>query len=712
MPKLSVVIPCYQSTQLSQCLGALDKELFQEIVIVDSSPEPILAGFKDTGKESHASVRYIRSATRLLPGAARNLGAKLSTQDFLLFVDADVALSKAAQTYVGDWIHSETNAAPSTVMVGVYATDDSEGGSLNRLNNKIIEKRLTQYNQRNAIRYGLASHMLVSKKTFDAIGGFNESAPVLEDIGFCILAQALGYTVAFESRFAAHHKKFFNAGSLIVDYFKRAFSVTFYSADHPFLFKKKKNQIPAAWILCWAIQWSAGMASLLAPWGPIYQSIAIVLVMFSPCVLLKQFYSTLSSEERAYWIALWPWMGMALVAGTLSGKLAVLFKSLLQNMKGALHAISVLKKLAWQNGLPVSLIHFLTARCNLRCKHCFYKETLNAPTTGELSKKKLTSVFQQTGALAWYSVGGGEPFLRTDIAEVLTDVSYWCKPWILSIPSNGWYTQKTVTSVRRLLEACPNQTLLLNFSVDGDETTHDQVRGKGSWARLQETQQTCRALARLYKNLRLGVITVVNRENYREFPHLIDKIATHFAPEQISVNLERFPQDREYRHAPQLLQAYKGSLQRVSELFGSGSMGLHHWTRIPMQWREWLQKKIILAVAEENEFSTPCKAGTLLYVIWEDGRVAPCEMLDVNIGNSGEGTLNDIYRSPAAAQLRKKITSEKCKCTYECAATMTALSSPKYWLRSWMELETKFGWPALRVFSPKGQAALLNKDAL
>ncbi len=704
MLKISAVIPCYQSKQLRQCLDAIEKGLFHEVIVVDSSPNPILG----SGKESDVSFRYIHSKTRLLPGAARNLGAKLATSDFLLFVDADVVLSKSTQAYVRDRMHSETTIAQSKVVVGIYATNDTEGGALNRLNNKIIEERLTQYNRRNAIRYGLASHMLVDKKTFDAIGGFNESAPVLEDIGFCILAQALGHEVAFENRFVAHHKKFFNISSLLVDYFRRAFSVTKYSADHPLLFERKKNLIPISWILCWTMQWLTAIASLLLPLDLALQSLVLVLVLFLPCALLARFSRNLSFKERAYWITLWPWMGMALVAGTVSGKLAVLFKNLQQKVKSTIHSVSVLKKLAWQNGLPVSLIHFLTARCNLRCKHCFYKETLNAPSTGELPRENLTSVFQQTGALAWYSVGGGEPFLRTDISDVLTDVSHWCRPWILSIPSNGWYTQKTVTAVRRVLEACPDQTLLLNFSVDGDESTHDQVRGKGSWAKLKETHQKCISLARLYRNLRLGVITVVNRENYREFPTLIDKIFSQFNPEQISVNLERFPQDREFRHTPQLLQAYRASLQKVSDLFGSGRMGLDHWTRIPMQWREMLQKKIILAVAEKNEFSTPCKAGTLLYVIWENGRVAPCEMLDVNMGNSNEAPLHSIYRSQTAAKTRKQITEQKCKCTYECAATMTALSSPSYWLRTWLQSQTKLGSPTLPIVPPKGQATLLN----
>ena len=97
--------------------------------------------------------------------------------------------------------------------------------------------------------------------------------------------------------------------------------------------------------------------------------------------------------------------------------------------------------------------------------------------------------------------------------------------------------------------------------------------------------------------------------------------------------------------------------------------------------KEVLQKELIYRVAKFDEFVTPCTAGTYSYTIWEDGRVAPCEILSDTIGNligeDAEQTFQQMVESSKAKTLRKRIKDEKCKCTYECA----------------MSTNTFFSWP-------------------
>ena len=111
---------------------------------------------------------------------------------------------------------------------------------------------------------------------------------------------------------------------------------------------------------------------------------------------------------------------------------------------------------------------------------------------------------------------------------------------------------------------------------------------------------------------------------------------------------------------------------------------------------------------------TPCTAGTLSYVINEDGTVGACEILDPSQslgsstgtqrsgiplkappaghqstpvvlsrreigdtrGQNGSGrTFVDLVRSDEARQLRKWIRDTECRCTYECAMTTNTLFS-------------------------------------
>ena len=66
---------------------------------------------------------------------------------------------------------------------------------------------------------------------------------------------------------------------------------------------------------------------------------------------------------------------------------------------------------------------------------------------------------------------------------------------------------------------------------------------------------------------------------------------------------------------------------------------------------------MILKVAKYDEFITPCTAGTLSYIIKEDGAVKPCEILDDEIGNicDNNSSFNDIVNSLKAKNLRKWI---------------------------------------------------------
>ncbi len=84
-----MVIPAYRSqATIAGCLAALRRQTFGafETVVVDSSPDDA------TGREvaAFAEVRYERSATRLLPQAARNAGAALGRGELLVFTDPDV----------------------------------------------------------------------------------------------------------------------------------------------------------------------------------------------------------------------------------------------------------------------------------------------------------------------------------------------------------------------------------------------------------------------------------------------------------------------------------------------------------------------------------------------------------------------------------------------------------------------------------------------
>ncbi|BBL77330.1 glycosyltransferase family 2 protein [Methylomagnum ishizawai] len=93
-PAVSVIVPAYRAWEaLPRCLDALRKQsggvAFETIVVASgevAAEAPLAARFPE--------VRFLLSAGRRFPGAARNLGAQVARGDIFLFLDADCALAK------------------------------------------------------------------------------------------------------------------------------------------------------------------------------------------------------------------------------------------------------------------------------------------------------------------------------------------------------------------------------------------------------------------------------------------------------------------------------------------------------------------------------------------------------------------------------------------------------------------------------------------
>ena len=86
-PTISVIVPVYNGEQyIHDCLESLFKQTHQakEIIIVDDGSTD------NTSSLILSPAILIKTDGRLGAGAARNLGAKKSTGDFLLFTDVDV----------------------------------------------------------------------------------------------------------------------------------------------------------------------------------------------------------------------------------------------------------------------------------------------------------------------------------------------------------------------------------------------------------------------------------------------------------------------------------------------------------------------------------------------------------------------------------------------------------------------------------------------
>ena len=127
----------------------------------------------------------------------------------------------------------------------------------------------------------------------------------------------------------------------------------------------------------------------------------------------------------------------------------------------------------------------LTNRCNLRCQHCFSgrhggRDDLPLDIVRHILAEGKENGFDQV------NYTGGDPTVHPYFGEVIGltfEAGYTS-----GFNTNGWNFQKIYTQ----LLPYRAQLQVITFSMDGaTETTHDRLRGKGSYRRLMQAMSIC-----------------------------------------------------------------------------------------------------------------------------------------------------------------------------------------------------------------------------
>ena len=94
--------------------------------------------------------------------------------------------------------------------------------------------------------------------------------------------------------------------------------------------------------------------------------------------------------------------------------------------------------------------------------------------------------------------------------------------------------------------------------------------------------------------------------------------------------------------------------------------------------------ELVSKTFEENKYTTPCYAGNLSGVMYSEGNVYPCEILDDThkIGNIRDFELNfkKLWLSKKAEDEVKFIRKSKCFCTHEFFNMVNIIFNPKNYL--------------------------------
>ncbi|HEU4936773.1 MAG TPA: radical SAM protein [Vicinamibacterales bacterium] len=154
--------------------------------------------------------------------------------------------------------------------------------------------------------------------------------------------------------------------------------------------------------------------------------------------------------------------------------------------------VALLRATVQRPPAPLKLNLCLTYWCQYKCKTC---NIWQRKPTEELTTEEIVTLVRENPHVNWLDLTGGEIFLRRDIDEIFDAIlGGWSRLAILHFPTNGFQTDRIVTSVERIAGRGPAH-IIITVSVDGDESLNDEIRGiRGGFRRQMETFKALRRI--------------------------------------------------------------------------------------------------------------------------------------------------------------------------------------------------------------------------
>lgn len=318
--------------------------------------------------------------------------------------------------------------------------------------------------------------------------------------------------------------------------------------------------------------------------------------------------------------------------------------------------------------LPRFLTYLVTFACNARCVMC---DCWQKPSSNDLSPDEIRAFFTQLPPMDVVRLSGGEPFLRTDLADIARLTQDILRPFMLHITTNGLLT-------KRIVQFCETRDLriplYLLISLDGMAEKHNEIRGiPTAWETATRTLHTLAPRQRDL-NLRLAVNqTIVDVEGCTHYLQLRDFLrpsgvqhhvvmaydvsATYSREARVNVAPTAIGEFTTFGDfSPAQLRRFFDQVEQdqaaspLSQRFAKR----YYWTGI--------RHRLLHQRAYPNP---PCVALSSHLRLLPDGTIPTCQFNTIPIGNVRQQRFDDIWFAPLAGEQRQWV--QRCPgCWAEC----------------------------------------------
>ena len=295
----------------------------------------------------------------------------------------------------------------------------------------------------------------------------------------------------------------------------------------------------------------------------------------------------------------------------------------------------------------------ITARCNLRCRYCYFFNN-TAVDYRDLPTEEWLKFFDELGALGVMDVtlAGGEPFIREDLTILLEGLVR--NRMRFALLSNGGLIDDAMAAFIARTGRCD----YVQVSVDGScAAVHDTCRGQGAF---DGAVRGIRILSR--HKVRVGVRVTVHRHNLDDLENIAGFLLDELGLPSFSTNSAGYLGTCRLNADDVMLtvaerQSAMATLLRLAEKYPNriaANAGPLSEGRV---FRQMEEARAQGAPAFPNRGRlTACGCPSSKISVRADGAIVPCNMLaHIVLGCINRDSLADIWRnSPALNQLRNR----------------------------------------------------------
>ena len=346
---------------------------------------------------------------------------------------------------------------------------------------------------------------------------------------------------------------------------------------------------------------------------------------------------------------------------------------------------SVLKNVYFSKNQPVSVVHFLTNRCNARCSFCFIDFDDPKNFTNELSLKEIEKLTKSFGnSLLNVNLTGGEPFARKDIIDIAK--LYISNSTIQSIyiTTNASLPDRIENFANEITKFNKDIELTFQISIDDFPRNHDKVRKIKNL--FNNCIDTYFRLKNFSKKVNPVVSITVTHENCDDIENIFNYLVNDCKIDALKCTIVR---DEGVYKTPvekreKILKAYTWLSDKIFSLIKNGK--IKNYNRSSIQGRlhnkkDNISQNLVKNMYLKPHYISPCHAGGLFGIITASGLVYPCEILENKLlGDLRKNNMHfmQIWKNQQTLDVKKFIKKTNCNCTYECALTYNVLGNWRY----------------------------------